>query len=158
MNSSDKNMDTRECVLKHLETHDTVQPADIVDMVGKSRQAVSRELNQMGEQGILEAVPSEKGYVVWQLPGKKKWKGIRLSDLEHKGIMRMIVYLSDCTASPRDMQRAIRIDEDAVYLCIRILRELNVIETHSKPGHYNTYQLTEDGRRLAKAVRELERV
>ena len=147
-----------EYVLKYLETHDTIKPADIENDIDQSRPTISRALKKMGEQGILERVHSGKGHPAWQLAKKSRWKGVRLSDLEYEGMLRTIAHLSRIKASPLEISQAIRVDKPTVQICLRILYELDVISIYSTQINYYVYQLTEDGLRLAKVIQQIEDV
>ncbi len=157
MTSKDKTVDIREYALKYLETHDTIQPADIVKEVGKTRQAVSRELNRMGEQGLLVAVPSEKGYVVWQLPTKERWRGIRNSDFEQEGAIQIICSLAEAPSTTGVLSQALSIDKSVVYCAISSLERLGLLESELLSGRY-WFSLSEHGEKVAKILQQIERV
>ncbi len=157
--NKDKPVDIRECIYELLKDQGKIQTSDVVNKSGKNRQAVSRELNNMGKQGLLEKTFSDKGHTAWQLPGKStRWRGVRLSDLEHEGILRTIDYISKYHASPLEIQKSLEISPDAVTKCLRTLNGLHVTEVHSEHNYYDRYQLTEDGKRLHKLIQQIEQV
>ena len=150
-------VDLEEYILEYLRTHDTIKPSDIVDKVGQSKQTISNRLRAMGDQGLLEQAPSGKGYVIWQLPKKQQWRGVRLRDLdEHEGTLRIICRLAENYMQSRDIAYSLRIEERIVNINMSMLCELGVVERW--PDDHYRYRLTEDGKRLVKAIQQLERV
>ena len=70
-----EHVDLEDYILEYLETHDTIQPSDIVDNIAQARQTISTHMMGMGKSGLLEKVPSKRrGYVIWRLP-PSPWEG-----------------------------------------------------------------------------------
>ena len=85
-------IDLEAFILKYLEDHDIVQPADIKDLVRQGPRTISSHLSKMGAAGLLEKT-TLKGHVAWKKPHSPMMVKLIEKKMDYERELKMFQYI-----------------------------------------------------------------